>query len=225
MALTRYVATRDAIETMLREVRELVQNLCVMSSTLKDGRTMVAEEWRHEVAYRTLLLLRTTMVALEYPIHQTLPWTIPELNGMEANDIKNNLLSMTNTPSVVNDTNSRNYNAIWEDVLRVPIRIEYILRKSVHSNMIRLTEPIPIQLELKIFTSIDNFMNGYYSMRKFLTTVRIPTCRSALLGGVRIRFFSRTLIHCFTAGTIPIDSNVAYTYVHICFYRPFCDAI
>ena len=172
-ALTRYVATRDAIETMLREARELVQNACVLSSTLKDGRTMVAEEWRHEVAYRTLLLLRTTMVAIEYPIHQKLPWTLPELNGMEANDIKNNLLSMTNTLAG-NHNNSRNYNAIWEDVLRVPIRIEYLLRKSVHSNMIRLTEPIPIQLELKIFMSIDNFMNGYYNMRKFLTTVRIP---------------------------------------------------
>lgn len=170
MALTRYVATRDAIETMLREVRELVQNVCVLSSTLKDGRTMVAEEWRHEMAYRALLLLRTTMVAVEYPINQTLPWTIPELNGMEANDIKNNLLSITNAPSAASSSNNRNYNAVWEDVLRVPIRIEYLLRKSVHSNTIRLTEPIPIQLELKVFTSIDNFMNGYYNMRKFLTT-------------------------------------------------------
>ena len=173
MALTRYVATRDAIETMLREARELIQNVCILSSTLKDGRTMIAEEWRHEVAYRTLLLLRTTMVVIEYPIHQTLPWTIPELNGMEANDIKKNLLAMTNTSAVINDSiHHSNYNAIWEDVLRVPIRIEYLLRKSVHSNMIRLTEAIPIQLELKIFTSIDNFMNGYYSMRKFLTPVR-----------------------------------------------------
>jgi hypothetical protein len=181
MALTRYVATRDAIETMLHEVRELVQNVCVLSSTLKDGRTMVAEEWRHEVAYRTLLLLRTTMVAVEYPIHQTLPWTIPELNGMEANDIKNNLLSITNAPSAASSSNNRNYNAVWEDVLRVPIRIEYLLRKSVHSNTIRLTEPIPIQLELKVFTSIDNFMNGYYNMRKFLTTVRISTSRKCRL--------------------------------------------
>ena len=177
MALTRYVATRDAIETMLREARELIQNVCVLSSTLKDGRTMVAEEWRHEVAYRTLLLLRTTMVLLEYPIHHTLPWTIPELNGMEANDIAKNLLAMTNTRSINNNHHHSTSNAIWEDVLRVPIRIEYLLRKSIHSNMIRLTEPIPIQLELKIFMSVDNFMNGYYSMRKFLTTVRMTYCQ------------------------------------------------
>jgi hypothetical protein len=179
MALTRYVATRDAIETMLREVREVVQNICVLSASLKDGRTMVAEEWRHEVAYRTLLLLRTTMVVVEYPIRQTLPWTIPELNGMEASDIKNNLLSGTHSMLSIGD--NRNTNAIWEDVLRVPIRIEYLLRKSVHSNIIRLTEPIPIQLELKVFSSIDNFMNGYYSMRKFLTTVRITSQRLKIM--------------------------------------------
>ena len=132
---------------------------------------MIAEEWRHEVAYRTLLLLRTTMVVIEYPIHHTLPWTIPEVNGMEANHIRKNLLATTNT-TTANGIRNSNYNAIWEDVLRVPIQIEYLLRKSIHSNMIRLTEPIPIQLELKIFMSVDNFMNGYYSMRKFLTTVR-----------------------------------------------------
>ena len=180
MALTRYVSTRDAIETMLREARELIQNVCVLSSTLKDGRTMIAEEWRHEVAYRTLLLLRTTMVVIEYPIHHTLPWTIPEVNGMEANHIRKNLLATTNT-TAVNGIRNSNYNAIWEDVLRVPIQIEYLLRKSIHSNMIRLTEPIPIQLELKIFMSVDNFMNGYYNMRKFLTTVRTQMRHEVLL--------------------------------------------
>ena len=180
MALTRYVSTRDAIETMLREARELIQNVCVLSSTLKDGRTMIAEEWRHEVAYRTLLLLRTTMVVIEYPIHHTLPWTIPEINGMEANHIRKNLLATTNT-TAINGIRNSNYNAIWEDVLRVPIQIEYLLRKSIHSNMIRLTEPIPIQLELKIFMSVDNFMNGYYNMRKFLTTVRTQMRHEVLL--------------------------------------------
>jgi hypothetical protein len=180
MALTRYVSTRDAIETMLREARELIQNVCVLSSTLKDGRTMIAEEWRHEVAYRTLLLLRTTMVVIEYPIHHTLPWTIPEVNGMEANHIRKNLLATTNT-TAVNGIRIGNYNAIWEDVLRVPIQIEYLLRKSIHSNMIRLTEPIPIQLELKIFMNVDNFMNGYYNMRKFLTTVRTQMRHEVLL--------------------------------------------
>ena len=141
---------------------------------------MIAEEWRHEVAYRTLLLLRTTMVVIEYPIHHTLPWTIPEINGMEANHIRKNLLATTNT-TAINGIRNSNYNAIWEDVLRVPIQIEYLLRKSIHSNMIRLTEPIPIQLELKIFMSVDNFMNGYYSMRKFLTTVRTQMRHEVLL--------------------------------------------
>jgi hypothetical protein len=174
MALTRYNITRDAIETMLRETREIVQNSCILSYTLKDGRTMIAEEWRHEVAYRALLLLRTTMVVVEYPINEILPWTIPELNGIEATDVRNNLIAVatTNNTTAIGNSNNNNNRSILEDIIRVPIRVEYLLRKSIHTNNIRFTEPIPVVQELKIFACIDNFMNGYYNMRKFLTTVR-----------------------------------------------------
>jgi Bestrophin, RFP-TM, chloride channel len=179
MALARYNVARDAIETLFRETREIIQNVCVLSYTLKDGGTMVAKEWRHEVGYRALLLLRTTMVIIDYPIHHVAPWNIPELNGIEATDIKNNLICSTTPPSRwIHGKVGNERRTVWEDALRVPIRVEYLLRKSVHANALRLTEAVPIQLELKIFANIDNFMNGYYSMRKFLTTVRINNCFS-----------------------------------------------
>jgi hypothetical protein len=179
MALTRYNAARDAIETMLRETRELVQNINVLSYLLKDGRTMPAQEWRHEVAYRALLLLRTTLVVIDYPVNHVLPWEIPELNGIEATDVRNYLLLPTNDHQQRwmhrTGTFPRHYNGLWEEALRVPIRVEYMLRKSVHSQAVRLKEVIAVQQEAKLFVGIDNFMNGYYSMRKFLTTV----CRLA----------------------------------------------
>jgi hypothetical protein len=201
MALTRYNIARDAIETMFRESREVTQNACLLSYTLKEGRTMIAQEWRHEVAYRTLLLLRTAIVVVDYPENQIVPWTIPELNGIEAADVKNNLL-LTNTQQQRwvhgSLTLPRQRNDLWEETLRVPIRVEYLLRKSVHSNNIRLTEPIPIQLELKILGSIDNFMNGYYNMRKFLTTVcafilASPSCILLNLGFSVAEFLNFTL--------------------------------
>jgi hypothetical protein len=175
MALARYNAARDAIETMLRETRELIQNINVLSYLLKDGRTMTAQEWRHEVAYRALLLLRTTLVVIDYPVNHVLPWSIPELNGIEATDIRNSLLLASNGQQQRwmhrNGTFPPHYNGVWEEALRVPIRVEYLLRKSIHSHTVRFKEVIAVVQELKLFAGIDNFMNGYYSMRKFLTTV------------------------------------------------------
>ena len=175
MALTRYNAARDAIETMFRETRELMQNINVLSYLLKDGSSAAAQEWRHEVAYRALLLLRTSLVVIDYPVNHVLPWTIHELNGMEASYVKNQLLLVSNGNQERwlhrNSNFPQHFNVVWEEVLRVPIRVEYLLRKSIHSHTIRLKEAIAVVQELKIFAGVDNFMNGYYSMRKFLTTV------------------------------------------------------
>lgn len=58
----------------------------------------------------------------------------------------------------------------WEETMRSPIHLVYLLRKSIHSQSKRLRTPMTAVQENKLVASSDSFMNGYYNIRKFLTT-------------------------------------------------------
>jgi hypothetical protein len=173
--LTRYNLARGAVEIMYRETSELVQGATILSSSGGNSNdsdrncaaVTAAREWRHEVAYRALILLRSAMVVIDYPVDFVAPWDMPELNGVEADDIKRNIyLSSSNRRWAHGDR------TIWEEGMRVPIRIAYLTRKCVHSQVKRLTEPINVIQLNRLFANVDNFMGGYYGIREFLTTVR-----------------------------------------------------
>ena len=61
MGLGRYNQARAALGTMYKETRQLTQQCCVFSMHDKSIR---AKEWRFEVLYRLLLLLRTSMAVI-----------------------------------------------------------------------------------------------------------------------------------------------------------------
>lgn len=163
LALTRFGTARDGIGTMYREARELVQTACVLSDTLHDD---AAKEWRHEIAYRSALLLKVAMAIIDYPIDKVEPWKLPELNGMEAQAIQ----------SLVNNPTNRRWvheeRSVWEEAMRVPIHLAYMLRQTIHSQNSRLQTPIQVNLENKLLAYVDSYMNGYFGIQKFLTTVR-----------------------------------------------------
>eukprot|EP00523_Entomoneis_sp_CCMP467_P014236 CAMPEP_0168793738 /NCGR_PEP_ID=MMETSP0725-20121227/15246_1 /TAXON_ID=265536 /ORGANISM="Amphiprora sp., Strain CCMP467" /LENGTH=346 /DNA_ID=CAMNT_0008844535 /DNA_START=23 /DNA_END=1065 /DNA_ORIENTATION=- len=126
--------------------------------------TEEAQQWRHELAYRTLLMLRTTMVVIDYPTDFVAAWDIPELQGEERSLVKNGLTG----PLRSRWSHSRR--GEWEETMRVPIRLAYLVRKALHSNTTRLRVPLAIPQELKLLGCVDTFMSGYYGVRKFLTT-------------------------------------------------------
>jgi hypothetical protein len=86
---------------------------------------------------------------------------------MELDDVKRNIYLSSN-----NRRWAHGERTIWEEGMRVPIRIAYLTRKCVHSQAKRLTEPIHVAQENRLLANVDNFMSGYYGIRKFLTTVR-----------------------------------------------------
>jgi len=163
IALNRYNEARSHLGVMYRESRELIQNTCVFSSNQTDRK---ASEWRNEVAYRCLLLLRTAMAVIDYPTTNQPPWDIPELSGFELEDVKKSIFISNDVRRWAHEERSE-----WEETMRVPIRVAYLLRKSIHSHGKCLGEPgLPISHENKMLSSVDQFMNGYYGIRKFLTT-------------------------------------------------------
>lgn len=53
---------RHYLSECYRSCRELIQHTCILT-LFEDGEG--AQEWRQDVAYRTILLLRITMAAIE----------------------------------------------------------------------------------------------------------------------------------------------------------------
>ena len=163
MALGRYTAARDALESMYRGVRDLVQTVCVLTGM---DLSPSAVEWRHQVAYRSLIMLHTSMVVIDYPVDLVVPWNVPELNGVELDDIRNNIFLSSNNRRWAHGERS-----VWEETMRVPIRLAYLLRKSIHLQNKMLREPMIVNQELNLLGTVDAFMGGYYNICKFLTTV------------------------------------------------------
>ncbi|GAX22612.1 hypothetical protein FisN_14Hh245 [Fistulifera solaris] len=161
IALGRYNEARNYLGVMYRETRELVQTATVFSIAAIDESAVA---WRHEVAYRSLLLLRTAMAVINYPTTQCPAWQVPELNGIERDEI---VQAMTQGARWAHAERSE-----WEVSMRVPVRVAYLLRKTIHSNLLRLADPAYLQVnqENKLLQSVDVFMGGYYGIQGFLMT-------------------------------------------------------
>jgi hypothetical protein len=50
----------------------------------------------------------------------------------------------------------------FEESMRVPIRVSYLLKKSIYSHKKRLPTPMAAIQENMLFTRVDGFMGGYY---------------------------------------------------------------
>ena len=134
---------------------DLIQNAIAFSAV--DNCDLKAKQWRNEVAYRTLALLRCSVAVILFPTTNVPAWDIQELNGVEREDVKNNIFLNPETFRYAHEQRSE-----YEENLRVPIRLAYLLRKSIHSQGTRLGTPLPVLREMRILGSADVFMDGYY---------------------------------------------------------------
>jgi hypothetical protein len=180
----RYNEARSCIGQMYRETRELTQLMVLLSRRGKNN-DRAAKEWRNEVAYRSMLVLRAAVAVIDYPTHHVPVWEIPELSGTELQfSIDGRRESMmrwahdsdpsSSRSSIENDTDSRrNRNSnrsnhptpddlIFLDCLRVPTRLAYLLRESIASQEQQLAHPMHIVLENKLLGQVDNILQGYY---------------------------------------------------------------
>jgi len=191
IGLGRYTEARDGLEVMYREQRELVQNMVIFSDHCLDR---AAKEWRQECAYRGTILLQVVMAVIDYPTTKVPAWEISELSGEEEQystsgwqqkqqrmmSTTHNLTDFSSLNVVVRKSTfalsaqarrwAHNLRSEWEETMRVPIHLAYLLRKSIHSHSKRLRTPMSASNESKLLSSVDSFMGGYYRLRNFLTT-------------------------------------------------------
>ena len=162
IGLARYNASRDALGVMYRESRELIQNACVFTGHDTSTR---AKEWRFELTYRACLLLRLAMAVIDYQTTFIPAWEVPELTGEERELIHKKVFLGSDMKRWGEKPLSE-----WEESMRVPIHLAYLLRQTVHSQEKRIRTPMQVSHENKLHSAVDNFMVGYYGIRKFLST-------------------------------------------------------
>ncbi|KAL3922166.1 MAG: hypothetical protein SGILL_002351 [Bacillariaceae sp.] len=169
--LARYNESRGFIGIMYRETREIVQKALVYSRSKKNS-TQSDKEWRSELAYRTMLLLQTTVATTQYPTHRVPAYEIPSLSGVELQCATpdRSFLQRANIPF------SEEANSV-----RVPKRMAQLVRETVCSQNERLSHPISIQQEMNLLASVDKYQGGYYGMRKFMVCAYSISAVSLLL--------------------------------------------
>lgn len=169
IGLSRYNVARNHLGAMYRESRELIQSACVFSNHTTDQK---AAAWRNQVALRSMLLLRLAMAVIDFPCSGVAAWEVPELQSVAAKEIHADLMGsiFVDGSAAVRYGHGSGPRSEWEETMRVPIRMAYLLRKTVHSQSKVLSKEIALSQENAMLASVNGFMGGYYGIRKFITT-------------------------------------------------------
>jgi predicted membrane chloride channel (bestrophin family) len=159
MGVARYYEARECLENMNKSCRQLVHTACVYSNL---DQSIRAKEWRSEICYTTLVLLRSTMAVIDYPSMGIKVLDLPELQGALLEHL---LRSNTSTTRWLHEPRS-----VQEENIRVPTQISYLLRKIIRSQEGRIEPAIPVIAEGDLYAFVNSIMDGYYGLHKFITT-------------------------------------------------------
>jgi predicted membrane chloride channel (bestrophin family) len=157
-AVKRYYQARRYLETMMKFCIAMVQLTCVYTS---DDDSLSAKEWRSEVAYRMMILVRTSLAALDFPSSGVPMLKLSELEGDVLDDLECNLPPTRWLHEVRTE---------YEENFRIPVRMAYLVRKSIRSQEGRVDPVIPNSAEAHMHRYLNWYMDGYFGLHKLATT-------------------------------------------------------
>lgn len=156
VTLGRYSQVRASLEQIYCMQRQLIHQMAVVSSeNMNDS----AKEWRHDIAYISLLHLRSMMAVINYETDGIPSWEMPEFDAKTRVELKKQLFLDQDTRLCFAH---RPYVSECDDNLRVPVRMASTLRQVIVSQRRRLERPLAVLEELALLNTIDSIMNGYY---------------------------------------------------------------
>jgi predicted membrane chloride channel (bestrophin family) len=176
------------IHDAYRAIRELVQEMCVLTAT---DRSATAQAWRRSVAHQALTLLRVTLAILEANSntisgggsngsstyrHSQVPWQIPELSAEQQCSVQDCHDILTRTPLGHLPTEER---TLLAESCRTPILVAFGLRQEIMKP--RFASPPgsilkvgiwehPSNEELKLLERVADFLKAYSGLQCWLTT-------------------------------------------------------
>lgn len=85
----RYMASATSLHACYMAARETVQWMVAMTRT---DQVESAKQWRHDVAYAVIVLLRVTMAVLDFQSNPNqIPWALADVNDEHKADIQGNM--------------------------------------------------------------------------------------------------------------------------------------
>ena len=161
LSYQRFDEAWSHFETLCQTTRELVQNIITITSY---NTHQSSKKWRSQVAYRSLLFLRTTVAVLEYPETGLLSKDVPELDGLELDHTRQQTLMHPDNAPYVNPLRIKEgFLSQHEENLRAPIHVGHLLQKSIVQQALLQEDE-----ELIILHSIDVLLSAYYALKEFL---------------------------------------------------------
>lgn len=155
VSLGRYNQVRSSLEELYCAQRQFIHQVIVSSS---DNTTQRAREWRHDVAYLSLLLLRSTMSMIDYPTEGIPAWEMPEFDAASRSVLKKQLFPEQATLRFAH----REQVSECDDNVRVSVCLAFTLRQAVVAQRSRLEKPLAVFEELALLNTIDAIVNAYY---------------------------------------------------------------
>lgn len=161
MSVNRYNDCRSCLGKMCLEIRELLQNMIVLTRKMKQESD---KEWRNETTYRALLLLRTAMAVLDYMSLLKPAWDILELDPDETAELKEDTHTYFQKEPFAGERTE------FSETQRVPPIMAFKLRWCLDTSEDRLSAQMKVFRSESLYNSVNSFMDGYYSCTKIICT-------------------------------------------------------
>uniref|UniRef100_A0A7S4R163 Bestrophin homolog n=2 Tax=Ditylum brightwellii TaxID=49249 RepID=A0A7S4R163_9STRA len=175
LAYGRYMEARHYLQNVYRVSRDLIQNMCVMT---QHSRSEGAKKWRRDVAYRTIVLLRVTMAAIEFNSNEEeSAWdTVPEsIRSSRTKSVMTSRTSLERQLSVLaHGSRTRS-----DENFRAPLVLAHALRNEILSqrsgDRIKTRRadtktPMHPNEERVLYRYVTEFITAFHGLKKLVTT-------------------------------------------------------
>lgn len=164
---SRFTEARAHLSDIFRSCRELMHYAIVLTMHDKERD---AANWRRNVAFRTIVLLRVTIASLEFNSSGVKPWELNDLEKVEQEALRSSL----NLKDEEKDTAKTNRNG--EETLRAPFILAFELRKEIMQQRNnkdlnkRFFHRHPCNEEFKILEYVNTFLSAYHELKRLIET-------------------------------------------------------
>jgi predicted membrane chloride channel (bestrophin family) len=182
----KYMGARHALEDMNRICGEVVQIACIYS---KHDLSQAAENWRSHLAFNTILLLRTTVAALEFNSTNVNAWDIlPEPSDafrsstnvgtasfslQDTNDFMHETLQASDQDRMghlVSQQWAHGKRTILNRNYKAPSVLAYRLRDTMLQCRTKVSPRMPLGEEMQIMNLIHAYVVDYHKLKAEVST-------------------------------------------------------
>eukprot|EP00542_Grammatophora_oceanica_P002347 CAMPEP_0194065714 /NCGR_PEP_ID=MMETSP0009_2-20130614/85623_1 /TAXON_ID=210454 /ORGANISM="Grammatophora oceanica, Strain CCMP 410" /LENGTH=460 /DNA_ID=CAMNT_0038718593 /DNA_START=473 /DNA_END=1855 /DNA_ORIENTATION=- len=165
----RFMEAREHLSTAFRSCREIVQFTCCLTMEHQESR---AKQWRQEVAYRTILMLRIAVAAIEYRSSRVHTWEVLPEQQDSLDLVCDDHAEPLAAGSFRLSRWSHGDRSMVDENFRAPIILAYNVRETImrQRNGNYLKARMHVNEELRILNYVGDFMQSFHGLQKLITT-------------------------------------------------------